>query len=99
MATFISTIRFSDQGVKAVGETTKRAKQVSEAAQTMGISVRDIFWTLGDADGLLVFDAPDEETAAAMLLRVSAAGNVHTQTCRAFNTEEMDQLLAKAELA
>ena len=98
MGVFISTIRFSDQGIKAVGETTKRAKQVAEAAESMGVKVREILWTLGDVDGYLVFEAPDDETAAAMLLNVGAAGNVHTQTCRAFNANEMDGVLGKAKL-
>ena len=31
----------------------------------MGVKVRDIFWTLGHFDGVIVFDAPDDETAPA----------------------------------
>ncbi|MEM6655008.1 MAG: GYD domain-containing protein [Planctomycetota bacterium] len=96
MATFISTIRFTDQGAKAVGETTRRAKEVSDSAGSMGIKVHNIYWTLGEADGLLVFEAPDEEAAAALMLKVAAAGNVLTQTKRAFTADEMDQLLAKS---
>jgi len=95
MATYVSTIKFTDQGIKAVGETTKRAKGVKSAAKKMGIKVKEIYWTLGAVDGFLIFDAPDEETATAWLLQLGSQGYVQTTTGRAFTSAEMDQVLAK----
>jgi uncharacterized protein with GYD domain len=95
MATFISTIKFTEQGVKAADETTKRAAAFKATAKKMGIKVNNIFWTLGSFDGLVVFDAPDDETATALMLRLGAQGNVQTSTSRAFNAAEMDKVLAK----
>ena len=46
MATFISTIKFTEQGVKAIGETTKRAASLKAAAKKMGVKVTNIYWTL-----------------------------------------------------
>jgi inorganic pyrophosphatase len=60
----------------------------------MGVKVTDVFWTLGVFDGLLLFEAADDETATAFLLHVGALGNVHTQTARAFNAAEMEKILA-----
>ena len=57
--------------------------------------MKDIFWTLGPFDGLVVFDAPDEETATALMLHLSSFGNVHTQTARAYEATEMEQILGK----
>ena len=51
MATFVSTIRFTEQGIKAIGETTKRAAAVKAAAKKMKVKVTDIYWTLGPFDG------------------------------------------------
>ena len=95
MATFLSTIKFTEQGIKAVGETTKRAAALKAAAKKMKVKVTDVYWTLGPFDGLLVFDAPDDETATAMLLQLGALGNVQTTTARAFTATEMDKILAK----
>jgi uncharacterized protein with GYD domain len=95
MATFVSTIKFTEQGIKAVGETTKRAAAVKAAAKKMKVKVTDVYWTLGPFDGLLVFDAPDDETATALLLHLAAQGNVETTTSRAFRANEMDKVLAK----
>jgi uncharacterized protein with GYD domain len=60
----------------------------------MGIKVTDIYWTLGAFDGLLILDAPDDETATAFLLNVGSQGNVQTTTARAFTAAEMDKILA-----
>ena len=95
MATYISTINFTEQGIKAVKETTKRAAALDAAAKKMGVKLTSNFWTLGAYDGILVFEAPDDETATALMLQIGSAGNVHTTTVRAFNAGEMDKILEK----
>jgi uncharacterized protein with GYD domain len=96
MATFISKIKFTEQGIHEIDGTTKRAAAVKASAKKMGVKVTDIYWTLGDQDGILIFEAPDDETATAMMLHVGASGKVHTATARAFTAAEMDKILAKA---
>lgn len=98
MATFITTIKFTQQGVKAIDETTKRAASVKAWAKKMDVKITDIYWTLGDHDGILIFEAADDETAAAMLLHLESLGNVHTTTVRAFNASEMDKILTKVHV-
>ena len=61
----------------------------------MGVKVTDIYWTLGPFDGLLIFEAADDETATAFLLLVGSMGNVQTTTAKAFSAPEMDKMLAK----
>ena len=95
MATYITTIRFTEQGVKAVRETTKRAAAFKAAARKLGVKVTGVYWTLGPFDGLLIFDAPDDETAAAATLNLGSQGNAQTATVRAFDATEMDKVLAK----
>ncbi len=97
MATFITTIKFTQQGLQAIDQTTKRASALKAAAKKMGAKVTDIYWTLGDHDGVLVLEAPDDETAAAVLANVSSGGNVSTSTCRAFTALEMDKILVKMQ--
>lgn len=95
MATFITTLKFTEKGIKAIGETTKRADAFKAAAKKMGAKVSEIYWTLGEFDGAIVLDAPDAETAAAVLMQLDMAGNVHTTTARAFNAAEMGKILGK----
>ena len=98
MATFITTIKFAQQGIKDIDHTTKRAAALKIAAKKMGCKVKDVYWTLGDHDGVLIFEAADDETATTLLLHLGAMGNVHTSTCRAFTAAEMDQILSKVHV-
>lgn len=94
MATFVSTIKLTDQGIKSISDTTKRATAFKTAAKSMGVKVISQFWTLGQFDGLLVYEAPDDEMATAAMLRLGSLDYVHTSTLRAFNAAEMDKILA-----
>ena len=98
MATFITTIRFTQQGVKGVHDTTKRAAAIKTAGKKLGVKVTNVYWTMGDVDGVLIFQAPDDETAATLLLHLGALGNVHTKSMRAFTAAEMDAILSKVEV-
>ena len=95
MATFISTIQFTSQGMKDIQATCQRAATFKSRAAKLGVEIHDIFWTLGPFDGLVVFDAPDEETATALMIHLGSFGNVHTQTARAYNAQEMAPILGK----
>ena len=95
MATFIANLKFTQQGIKGIDETTRRAAALKASARKMGVKVTDIYWTLGEHDGVLILEAPDDETATALLLHLGTLGNVQTTTVRAFNAAEMDKILAK----
>lgn len=95
MATYISTIKFTQQGIQHIGDTTKRAAALRTMAKKMGAKVKETYWTLGEHDGYLIFEAPDDETATAVMLQLGSLGNVQTSTSRAFTAAEMDQILAK----
>jgi uncharacterized protein with GYD domain len=93
MATFITTLHFTEQGIKAVRDTCKRAEAFKTTAKKMGVKVNGIYWTLGAFDGVIVCEAPDEETATAALLHAGSLGNVRTQTARAFDAAEMQKIV------
>ncbi len=95
MATFITTIKFTEQGIKAISETTKRAEAFKAVAKKLGVEVTEIYWTMGAFDGAIIFDAADDETATAALLQLTSMGNVQTSTTRAFTAAEMGKILPK----
>ena len=95
MATFVSTIKFTEQGMKQIAETCRRAEAFKNSAEKMGASVKDVYWTPGPFDGLIVFEAKDEETATALMLQLGSQGNVHTQTQRAYDAAEMQNIVHK----
>ena len=95
MATFITTIRFTQRGIKDIDHSTKRAATFKVEAKKLGAKVKELYWTLGDHDGLLILEAPDDETATAVILHLGAMGNVHTSTCRAYTAAEMEKIVSK----
>jgi uncharacterized protein with GYD domain len=95
MPTYISLVQFTDKGIQAAKQTTQRVTDWAAKVQSIGVSVKEMYWTLGQYDQVCVFDAPDDETAASVLLAADLLGNIRTQTMRAFATSEMDKILAK----
>ena len=95
MPTYISLVQFTDKGIQAAKETTQRVADWAAKVQSMGVSVKQMYWTLGEYDQVCVFEAPDDETAASVLLVADLLGNIRTQTLRAFTASEMKKILAK----
>ena len=95
MPTYISLVQFTDKGIQAAKETTQRVADWAAKVQSMGVSVKQMYWTLGEYDQVCVFEAPDDETAASVLLAADLLGNIRTQTLRAFTASEMNKILAK----
>jgi uncharacterized protein with GYD domain len=58
-----------------------------------GRKVTGIYWTLGAFDGVIVCEAPDEETVTAALLHLGSLGNRRAQTTRAYDPTEMQKIL------
>jgi len=95
MPTYIALSSFTDQGVRNVKDTTKRADAVQAAAAKFGAKMTQVYWTLGHYDLVAVIDAPDDAAATAFALAIGAAGNIRTQTLRAFSKDEMNGILGK----
>ena len=95
MATYIGLTTFTEQGIRSIKDTTKRAEAVKKAGGKFGVTVKEIFWTLGQYDLVTIFEAPDDASVSAFGLSIAAAGNVRTQTMRAFSKDEMNGILGK----
>lgn len=95
MASYIALCNFTDQGIRNVKETVKRADAVREAARKYGCEMSQIYWTLGAYDLVTIIDAQDEAAATAFAMAIGSAGNVRTQTLRAFSREEMADIVGR----
>lgn len=95
MATYIVLNNFTEQGVRNLKDTTKRAESIREMAKKFGVSVKAFYWTLGSYDIVGVLEAPDDESIAALIASIGIAGNVRTQTMRAFTEADVNEIIAK----
>ncbi len=53
------------------------------------------YWTIGPYDMVTIFEAPDDEALSAHLLEIGSLGNVRTTTLRAYDEEEMSEILQR----
>jgi uncharacterized protein with GYD domain len=95
MPTYVVLLNFTDQGIRNVKDTTKRAAAFKELAKSVGVTEKDMYWMLGQYDIVSIVDAPDDATGTALALGLGKAGNLRTQTFRAFSQAEMDAILNK----
>jgi len=82
MPTFVVIAGFTDQGIRNVKETIGRAEAFNEMAKKSGVTVKDMYWTLGQYDIIAICEAPDDEAATALSLSVCSRGNVRSKTLR-----------------
>ena len=94
MSTFISLINFTEQGIKNVKDSPARAQAFREMAKKLDVEVKAIYWTVGAYDIVAITEGSDEAVTSA-LLAVGSAGNVRTQTLRAFDADGMRKILKK----
>ncbi|SDH71412.1 GYD domain-containing protein [Pseudomonas panipatensis] len=93
MATFITLVSFTDQGIRNVKDSPDRFGAFKAMAEQLGISVKAAYWTTGSYDMVLIVDGA-EDAATTLLLKVASLGNIRTQTLRGFSEQEFRGLLA-----
>ena len=95
MAWYVVLANFTDQGIRAVKDTPKRAKAFRATSGALGVKVKDIYWTLGRYDVVVTMEAQDDETVAALMMKVGSLGNLTSQTLRAFTESEITSLVSR----
>lgn len=92
---FVTLVNFTEQGFNTIEQSPGRAEAFTKQAEKSGLEISEILWLNGRFDGLIAFDAPDMETASAVMLRLSKAGFVKTETLPAFDAKEIRQVIDK----
>jgi uncharacterized protein with GYD domain len=96
MASYIVLCNWTEQGIKGFKDSPSRVDAFNEQMSGLGVSIKDIYWTLGPYDLVVVVEAADEQSATAALLGLGALGNIRSTTLRAFSRSEFEQIVAKA---
>ena len=93
MATYVSLVTFTDQGIRTMRDLARRLENADQTYRSLGAELKNIWLVMGQYDYVVLSEAPDDETAARVALAVASQGNVRTQTFRAFGREEMQKLV------
>lgn len=97
MPIYVNLMKLTDQGIRNFKDTATRAEKYWATIKESGGRVIQEVWTTGEYDIVILFEAPDDETAAALTVQVNALGNVRTTTTRGFTVEEVRKIIAKNE--
>jgi uncharacterized protein with GYD domain len=94
MPTYISLIKYTHQGISAIKEGPARLDANKEVLSRYGSELKAFYLTMGRYDIVTVSEAPDDAAAAKVALTVGSAGNVTTETLRAFTEDEYREIVA-----
>jgi uncharacterized protein with GYD domain len=95
MPTFILSLNWTDQGIRAVKDAPKRAEAAQELAKKVGVEIKEVYLTSGYTDLLIIVDAPSGDNVTKFALALGSQGNVRTRTARAWPQSELQKLIAE----
>ncbi len=95
MRSYVILLNWTDQGVRNIRDTIKRAKAFRAVIESRDGKVREHLYTLGEYDIIMVTEFPDDDAAAAAVLQLASLGNVRAKTMRAFTDGETATIIAR----
>ena len=93
MSTYLCLSNWTQGGIEYVRESTARLDAARQEWEKEGVTIREIFMTLGQYDLVFVIEAPDDAALAKALLSQASKGGVRTTTLRAFSETEYREII------
>ena len=93
MSFYILLWNYTDQGIKNVKESPKRADAFKSKLENAGGRLIDTYYTFGKYDGVSVVEAPNDETLMSCLLSIESQGNARSVTLKAFSYDEATKII------
>jgi uncharacterized protein with GYD domain len=95
MPMFILSLNWTDQGIRSVKESPKRAQAARELAKKVGVDIKEVYLTSGASDLVVIVDTPNGDNVAKFALALGSQGNVRTRTARAWPESEFKKLISE----
>jgi len=95
MLTFMLSLNFTDQGIRAIKQASKRAKAARELGKKLGVEIKQLYLTSGDSDLVVFVETPNGDNIAKFALALGSLGNVRTRTARAWSAEEYQKIISE----
>lgn len=98
MPTYISLVNLTEQGVKDAKNAPERLQAFETALREVGGKLIGFYLVMGQFDYIAITEAPDDQTAARIILSTIARGSMRTQTMRAFPRNEFELIAQGLQL-
>jgi uncharacterized protein with GYD domain len=98
MPKYLIRASYTAEGLKGLqkDKASGRKLAVASAVETLGGRLEALYYTFGEDDAIVILEMPDNVSASALSLAVSASGLVRTKTTPLLTVEETDKALAKS---
>jgi uncharacterized protein with GYD domain len=93
MGQYILLLNWTDQGIRNVKDTIKRAESFKTYLEKKGGKLIDIFYTFGQYDIVVNAELPGDDVAMSVSLATGALGNVRVTTLKAFSLDETRKIV------
>jgi uncharacterized protein with GYD domain len=94
MPTYITLLRYTQQGIEKIKESPARLEKVKAAVKAAGGEMKAFYLTMGSYDAVAISEAPSNESYAKVMLDIGSAGAVRTETLCAFPEAEYRKLVS-----
>ena len=93
MSSYIMLIKYTDQGIRNIKSSPKRADTAKFLAKSCGAEIKALYLTLGNYDLVAVVEAKQDDAIAKFSLALDAIGNVRSTTMKAFDEDEYRKII------
>ena len=93
MVRYLSLISYTEKGLAEINASPQRADEFRDHVTKAGGKVVGMFWSTGEFDGCILFEVPDAETGASLLLQLNKLGHVRTRTMQIFDEAEFSAIV------
>ena len=95
MPHYVTLMRWTTQGYAGLPGWRERVEEGQDIIESAGGTLVGVYVTLGRYDVVEIFEAPDDETAIEILMKLNRYGAEHTETLRAFTREEAEGIIRR----
>lgn len=88
MPTYISLMKLTEQGIKDIKGAPSRIEAASKGIEALGGKLIEVYAVMGEYDYVTIAEFPNDETAMAFMLSLGSAGNVRSNSLKAFPSEQ-----------
>jgi uncharacterized protein with GYD domain len=96
MPVYVTLYKFTEQGVRNLKDSPRRVEKIKEEFKRAGAQVKEFSALMGQFDTMIIAEAPNEEVITKLNLMIDAAGNVTSQTMRAFSENDWKKMVQEA---
>jgi uncharacterized protein with GYD domain len=95
MSTYMTFIRYTQQGIESIKDSPARLDTAKELYKSLGAEIKSFYLTMGRYDVIVISEAPDDETATKLAMTIASAGAIRTETFRLFTEDEYRKLISE----